>query len=400
MRAYPAVVDLVDIGARIRDARKRRGLTQRELARLSGVSVSLVRKLEQGDYDNGLRLETVRKMAVVLSVPTSALAIGGKPSPPDQESVTRWEPVRQALEGSDSHEPEDEPTLEGVRQGAGEAIRLFRAGSLTDLAELLPPLLADAGTLVTSSTDGAQVAARAERSRIRVIAGSLLVHTWQFPAAERAFTLAMDDAEGPLGQLAVTGQRCFALTRQGMLAECRELAVRHAEDAEPRLSAATREELAAWGGLLLWGAGASVRDNRPDDADALIRLARASAAVAGGDFVPPHAPWHQFGPSVVAVAEAENAVIRERPDRTLAIGHRLRSQAHKFPRHRLDVAAAHVALRQYPEAVGVLQDLRRTRPQWLPQQRYAARILSQIIGKRRTLTAEMRDLADYLRLPL
>lgn len=391
---------MVTIGARLREVRKRRGLTQRDLARSSGLSVSLIRKLEQGDYDNGLRLETVHKMAVALSVPTSTLAIGSRPSPPDQESVTRWEPVRQALAGADGPEPGEAPTLEGVRQGTGEAIRLFRDGSLTDLAEFLPPLLADAGALVTGSTNGAHVAARAERSRIRVIAGSLLVHTWQFPAAERAFTLAMDDADGPLGQIAVTGQRCFALTRQGMLAECRELAVRHAEQAEPRLSSATREELAAWGGLLLWGAGASVRDNRPDDADALIRLARAAAAAARGDFVPPHAPWHQFGPSVVAVAEAEGAVIRGRPDRALAIGDRLSSQARKFPRHRLDVAGAHVALRQYPEAVAVLQDLRRTCPQWLPQQRYAARILSQVIGRRRTLTAEMRDLADFLRLPL
>lgn len=393
-------MDVVAIGSRLRDGRKRRGLTQRELARLAGLSVSLVRKLEQGDYDNGLRLETVRKLAVALGVPTSALAVGGRPSPPDEESVTRWEPVREALEGAVGGEPDGGPAVEGVRETAGEAIRMFRDGGLTDLAGLLPPLLADADALVAGSTNGAQVTARAERSRIRVIAGSLLVHTWQFPAAERAFTLAMADAAGPLAQIAVTGQRCFALSRQGLLAECRELAVRHAEEAEPRLSTATREELAAWGGLLLWGAGASARDNRPDDADAMIRLARAAAAVAGGDFVPPHAPWHRFGPSVVAVAEAENAVIRDRPDRALAIGRRLQKQAHRYPRHRLDVAAAHVALRQYPQAVDVLHDLRRSRPQWLPQQRYAARILSEVIGRRRTLTPEMRDLAGYLRLPL
>ena len=394
------MADLVAIGARLRESRKRRGLTQRELARSSGVSLSLIRKLEQGDYENGLRLETVRKMAVALSVPTSALAVGSTALPPDQESVTRWEPVRRALEGPVGQEPGEEPTMEGVRAAVGGAVRMFRDGTLTDLAGLLPPLLADADALVSSSTDGTQVAARAERSRARVIAGSLLVHTWQFPAAERAFTLALDDADGPLAQIAVTAQRCFALTRQGMLAECRDLAVRHAEAAEPRLSTATREELAAWGGLLLWGAGASVRDNRPDDADTMIRLARAAAAVAGPDFVPPHAPWHRFGPSVVAVAEAENAVVRDRPERALAIGRRLRSQAHRYPRHRLDVASAHVALRQYSEAVEVLQDLRRTRPQWLPQQRYASRILAAIMGRRRTLTAEMRDLADYLSLPL
>lgn len=390
--------DSAAVGARVREARKRRGLTQRELARLSGVSLSLIRKLEQGDYDNGVRLETVRKMAVTLQVPTSALAIGSTVRAPDQESVARWEPVRHALEGAVDLELDGEPTLEGVRATAGEAIRLFRAGSLADLAGFLPPLLADADALVSSTTNGVQVAARAERSRIRVIVGSLLVHTWQFTSAEQAFALALDDADGPLEQIAVTGQQCFALTRRGMLAECRDLAVRSAEEAEPRLSSATREELAAWGGLLLWGAGAAVRDNQPEDADAMIRLARAAAAVAGGDFVPPHAPWHRFGPSVVAVAEAENAVIR--PDRTLAIGRSLQPQAHRYARHRLDVAAAHVALRQYPEAVGVLQDLRRARPQWLPQQRYAASILGKIIGRRRTLTADMRDLADYLRLPL
>lgn len=247
------------LGSRLREARKRRGLTQRELARLSGVSVSLVRKLEQGDYENGLRLETVRKLAVALSVPTTALAIGVRPSPPDQESVTRWEPVRHALEGEAGHEQDGEPTLDGVREASREAIRLFRDGSLTDLAALLPPLLTDADSLVVGSVNGAQVTARAERSRIRVVAGSLLVHTWQFPAADRAFTLATEDADGPLAEIAVTGQRCFALTRQGMLAECRELAARRASDAEPRLSTASREEVAAWDGLLLWGAGIGAR---------------------------------------------------------------------------------------------------------------------------------------------
>jgi hypothetical protein len=34
------------------------------------------------------------------------------------------------------------------------------------------------------------------------------------------------------------------------------------------------------------------------------------------------------------------------------------------------------------------------------QQRYASDILGKIIERRRSLTAEMRDLADFLRLPL
>lgn len=70
------------------------------------------------------------------------------------------------------------------------------------------------------------------------------------------------------------------------------------------------------------------------------------------------------------------------------------------PSHRLDVAQAYATLRQYPEAIDVLQQLRRIRPQWLPQQRHAADILTKIIRRRRSLTPEMRDLADFMRLTL
>ncbi|MBY8884589.1 helix-turn-helix transcriptional regulator [Streptomyces sp. PTM05] len=38
-----------DIGRRLCEVCKRRGMTQRELASAAGVSVSLIRKLEQGD---------------------------------------------------------------------------------------------------------------------------------------------------------------------------------------------------------------------------------------------------------------------------------------------------------------------------------------------------------------
>jgi hypothetical protein len=61
----------------------------------------------------------------------------------------------------------------------------------------------------------------------------------------------------------------------------------------------------------------------------VVRIARNPSILP--DSVPHHAPWHQFGPSVVAVAEAENAVIRDRPERTLAIGERLQPLAGKYP---------------------------------------------------------------------
>jgi transcriptional regulator with XRE-family HTH domain len=59
-------------GGRLREVRKRSGLTQRELAQLSWLPVSLVRKLEQGACSD-VRLETVHRLAVVLRVPAWAL---------------------------------------------------------------------------------------------------------------------------------------------------------------------------------------------------------------------------------------------------------------------------------------------------------------------------------------
>jgi transcriptional regulator with XRE-family HTH domain len=392
------VTETHSIGDRLREARKRRGLTQQELARLSGVSVSFLRKLEQNEYAGGVRLETAHKLAIALHVATSDLAFGDAPSPAPAD-VTQWEPVARAVVSS-SDDADAEPTVAGVRAACQEAVRLLGRSKLAGLGSLLPPLLRDAGTLVAITSGGVQAAARRERSRIRLLAGTLLVLTWQFSEGERAFELAGEDADGSLAQLAVTGKRCFSLTRQGRLDECLELAVRHADQAEPRLSSASRDELAAWGDMLLWGSGAAARDNRPDEAAAMIRLAKAAAGAAGDDFVPAYAPWNRFGPSLVAAAEAENAAIQNRPGTVLAIGRQLAPQARHHVRHRLDVAAAHAALHQYPESVDVLTQLQQIAPEWLPYQRYATDILTNIVQRRRTLTPEMRDLAGFLHLPL
>jgi hypothetical protein len=160
----------------------------------------------------------------------------------------------------------------------------------------------------------------------------------------------------------------------------------------------------SWGRLLMRAAAAAVRDNRPEEADDALRLATIAARGANTDFVLPDSPWHMFGPVTASIAAAENATQSGQPALTLDIASQLRgnlARVHKFsPSHRLDVACSHAALRQYSQAITVLQELRQARPEWLPQQRYAGDILTGIITRRRTLTPEMRDLAGFMRLPL
>jgi transcriptional regulator with XRE-family HTH domain len=389
------------LGQRIQAVRKRCGLTQSELARAASVSPSLIRKLEQGEI-NDTRLETAHKIAAALGVPTSALVPGGDAPVPDPQSLIAWQPVRSALEGAPAAGLPEEPTLEGVKSTFRGMLPLLLASRLAELGAVLPALLRDADALVATSVNGTHTRARALRAQIRQVAGALMLHTWQFETASKAFDLAMSDADDPLLAMSVVEERCWGLIRQGRLAETRELAFRWADDHEPEISA-DKNELAAWGRLLIRASTAAVRDNQPGQAQDALRLARMAAAAADQDFTLPYAPWHIFGPMTVLLATAENATIQDSPQMTLNIARRLtktRLPVHKYaPSHRLDVAQAHVTLRQYPEAVSVLQQLRHRRPQWLPRQRHASDILGKIIQRRRTLTPDMRDLASFISLP-
>src|SRR5436305_369667 len=116
------------LGDRLRSIRKRRGLTQQELADRSGVSVQLVRLLEQGEQER-TRTETAGKLATALRVETSALIVTPDSDDPEPNDVELWTDVRRALAGiypaDDSTEP---PTLEGVTETFAEAKPLFRGG--------------------------------------------------------------------------------------------------------------------------------------------------------------------------------------------------------------------------------------------------------------------------------
>jgi transcriptional regulator with XRE-family HTH domain len=377
-------------------------MTQRELAAESGVSLAWVKKIEQSNAD-GIRMETLHKIAIALRVTTSALAAGPDAEAPEPVDVDLWEPVRRALEGRAST-ADVEPTLDGLRRVFDDTVACVLDSRFTEVRGVLPGLLRDADALVAASANGTEIRARGLRSQARQLTAYMMGQTWQFGTAAEAAELASDDAGDEMIAMAAADWKCWIMIRQGKLAETRELATRLADDAEPRISRATPDELAAWGRLLILISTAAVRDNRPGEAADTLKLARVAGAASGRDAIPGFNPWDVFGPVTVAMVQAENAMIQDRPDTTLAIGTQLHGEGFPVPRnwnrHRLDVARAHVALRHYGEAVEVLQEIRQAAPEWLVQQRYARDILGVVVGKRRTLTDEMRELADAVRLPL
>ncbi|SEG16870.1 Helix-turn-helix domain-containing protein [Actinacidiphila yanglinensis] len=382
------------IGERLREVRKRRGISQRELAQVSGVSLSLIRKLEQGEIKD-TRVETARRLAVSLRVPTSRLVARDDHA---AESVPQpWAPLQLAVEGP-PFQPEDEPTLDGVRDCVAAVRAAYFDGRMADLSAILAPLLRDADAL------GEGVGAREVRAHLLQIAGSTLTQARQFGAAETALARALDDAPDRHRAASIVTTWSWLLVRQGRLDDSRRLAVRWADDLEPRVSRATSEDLAAWGWLLLQVSSASLRDNRMGEAEDAMRLANSVAVMTGHELPCGEVRLATWGPVTVAYKTAERGIVLDRPDRVLkaaaqleGVGRRVSTEYH---RHRLDVAKAHTMVRQYGEAVTVLSSVRQQAPEWLAQQRYARDILGEVISKRRTLTAEMRELADSVGVPM
>ncbi|MGW0819949.1 helix-turn-helix domain-containing protein [Streptomyces sp. NPDC002845] len=390
-----------NIGKRLQEVRKRRGMTQRQLASESGVSLSLIRKLGQGERDD-TRLETARRLAGALRVPTTSLIAeyedGNDAAPGASE---RWEAVRRALVapvGADG--PSEEPTVDGVRTAVESALPLFSRDRFAELSVVLPPLLRDADLVAESGAEG-----RAVRVRLSQLTGWLLTQTRQFEAADIALTRSLEDASDRLQAAVTVNTQCWLLLRRGRLAEARELATRWADEAEPRISRATPAELSAWGWLLLRASAAAIRDNRPGEAEDALRYANSAAVAMGREFAPRGDFLQAFGPVTVALKRAENAMIVDKPDLVLKLSARIptggmRPASNNRNRHLLDVAEAHARSHDYAKTVEVLQGIRADAPQWLPNQRYARDIFGRVIARRRTLTPEMRSLADAIGVPL
>ncbi|MEU6185944.1 hypothetical protein [Nocardia sp. NPDC047038] len=275
-----------------------------------------------------------------------------------------------------------------------EAVKLYHHNEYDELSRQLPRLILDG-----------RAASPLMRSRILQLVGSVLVQTRQLQPARTALEQSLRDAESTgnlLDSASAVITLCWLLLVERQFEQVRTLAVSWADRVEPRLSVATTRELSTWGWLLLRGSAAAIRDNRPDEADEMMRLANAAAAAVKRDSGNYHQYWTTFGPATVAMKRVENAIVDDRPDLALRLARDvpsgLRPTSDNRNRHLLDVAAAHSELRSYDTAFDVLVQLSREARPWLIEQRSAKDLLGRIITRRRTLTPEMRDLADLLRL--
>ncbi|MFB8003022.1 helix-turn-helix domain-containing protein [Nocardia sp. NPDC056000] len=379
-----------DVGQYLQSVRKRRGFTQRELAEMSGVSLSFIRKLEQGERDDA-RMETLRRLAVALGCPLTTL-LGPAPTPPASRDGALWEPTRVAIAAM---EPIENSDSSGTLAGSlAAAVQLYHDNRYERLAQVLPMLI-----------DEGRAAEPVIRSRILQLAGSVMVQTRQLRPARIALEQSVADAErtgNAVDSASAIVTLCWLMIVERQFDAVRELATRWADRIEPRLSVATEREISTWGWLLLRGSAAAIRDNRPDEADDMMRLAQAGAVVMKRDVSGYQDYWTRFGPATVAMKRVENAVVDDQPDLALRLAREvpagLRPTSDNRNRHLLDVASAHLELRRPDNAFEVLRQLSIEAGPWLAEQRLARDLMGRLIAERRTLTAEMRHLADLIDL--
>ena len=125
----------MDIGQRLREARKAEGLTQEGLARRASVSLNGVRQIETGERTDP-HVSTVTKLAFALNVPLSDLVVVDAPLPePDPERMSVEELARFSNRVVEAAQVAVEKT------GAKSKGSLELAEKLDNLSDALPGFL-------------------------------------------------------------------------------------------------------------------------------------------------------------------------------------------------------------------------------------------------------------------
>lgn len=401
------------IGDNIARIRRRRGLTQEQLAERADVSVSVIRKLERGDRDTA-SLPTLRKLAGALDVttvnlfhPVPVFAGVDQDDRDDLYAIRRvLQPARLLTRPVVTLAEDEPPTLDELRQGVREINGMFRDSDYAGAVAALPTAITHARAAVEAHGGDDRRVAVAQLAQGYQTAALVLIQLAKHDLAYHALGLCMEAGRAIEDDVLVAAAVCsenWMLTRQARFDDAERAALETAEAIEPSISRSPRAHVAVWGWLNLGAAAAATRNNRPDVADDALRRAKAAAHVAAGYVSPDVAHWTSFDPGVVAMREVELAMVRGDAGRALRAARAVPPDARPritYQRHLLDVAAARLERRRNDEALAVLLQLRETAPGWLRHQRYARSLAERLVQARtRVITEELSGLADFLGVP-
>ncbi|GIG18285.1 hypothetical protein Cme02nite_66170 [Catellatospora methionotrophica] len=406
------------LGQRIKQARRRRGIAQSDLAAQAGVSVDVIRKLEQGRRHTA-RMDTLIRIATVLDQTVADLVGKPKGLVVGAEDGEMYRLRRAVL---DVMPPEAEPPgAEAQRAELGECWRLYWSGRYAPLARALPDGITAARAGVRAARSGTEtVRAQEVLADFLHLTASLLAHLAHDDLAALAMHQALAAAhasDNPLVAAGLSASRVWLLSRQGLVGEAESLAMATAREVEPRMGTANVDQVAIWGENLRYGCVALARGGRQAEARELLpRLASAAARVEAER---PSRPWQTrvsdkkntaplaglgFGATLAGMTAVTVAAADDRYREAL----RLETQVPAFDsispamrsRHLLTVAWAQMAEFRSTESVHTLLRAEKLAPEMLAHQTLARTIVAELLPRRsRQRLPGLMSLASRIGVP-
>ncbi|WP_174188669.1 helix-turn-helix domain-containing protein [Nocardia barduliensis] len=377
-------MDESSIGVRIRQFRGK-ALTQRQLADQAGVSVDLVRKLEQGGRQTA-SIASLQKIARALDVDIADL-IGKRHGVPSANPDAGIVAIRRALTPVDDllGETKEEAavSLDDGRRAVEYAWGAYWSGRYELLTSILPPGLTQLRATVHAARNGSVAPANELLARMYWVTGCTLVHLGQTDPAFLAIREALAAAElgnDPLLLATIRGSVAWQLLVQGRYDESRGVALKAAAALEPT-GDATPSHLSAYGSLVLQGATAAGRAQDVHDAMSLVETASEVALRIGTDRQDYET---YFGPSQVVMQTVDVNVSSERYPEALAAAKEMPAngslpQASRA-RHLADTAVALTRTGRHQRALDALLTAERVGgADWLKYQTLPRHIVTELL---------------------
>jgi transcriptional regulator with XRE-family HTH domain len=372
----------VALGRKLADARKRRGLSQPELARMIDRSVAWVSQVERGVRRID-RMSVLEILADALGIPLAELAAES----PVVAAVNEEQPgaagLRLVLSGAWSLRAmlngHDVPLMDEVRGKVERAWSLAHEARYADLADLL-------GDLVPELESGARAVAPEERPGMF----ELLASAYQacsaalaeldepeaaWIAADRGMAAA-ERAGNPLLVAAGAFRLVIVFIGARYYAQAAEV-TRTAADALWHIADnGTPEAMSMWGALTLQRAVTAAHLGDAQAAYEFLDRARPVAERVG----PGRNDYNtEFGPANVALYEIAVAVELGDAGRALRVASALDASGlspERRARMLIDVARAHAQRRQVADAVAALAEAERL----TPEQVHAHALVRQVVA--------------------
>ena len=396
------------LGRKIATERRRRGLSQPELARLIGRSVAWVSQVERGvrKVDRMSVLETV---ATALEVPLYELAAEApvvaavSEEPPDAAGLRLVLSGTYALRAMlDGRRP---PALSTLRTKGRKAWELTHAGRYTELTDLLRGLVPDLETAARALPD-AQRAEVFELMAVTYQACSAALAKLGEPeaawiAADRAMAAA-ERAGNPMLVAAGAFRLVFVFLAGRHYDQAEETARTAADALQASADQGEPEAMSLWGALTLQRAVIASRVNDPDAAYGhLERAAQVAGRLGEGrnDYNT------EFGPANVGlygIAVAVELGDAGRALRTAATVDTTGLSAERRARMLIDVARAHAQRRQVTEAVATLRQTEKITPEQVRGHELVRQLVSDLLTMQDPPSGDLRELAAWvgaIRLP-